>query len=183
VKNAFRVGDKIYFRALERADAAVLAPWMNDPEVTRQLTHYRPISVDQEEHFLGKLDHSTGDIVVGIVRKVDDQLLGAIGLHEIDARSRRARLGVFIGSRDEWGKGFGSEAVTLMVAYGFDTLNLNRIELHVYEYNERARRTYDRVGFKPEGVLRQHQFREGRFWDTIAMAILRDEWVSAKDWG
>jgi RimJ/RimL family protein N-acetyltransferase len=63
-----------------------------------------------------------------------------------------------------------------MVGYAFETLNLNRIWLNVYEYNQRGVRAYEKVGFRREGVLRQDTFRDGRYWDTIAMAVLREEW-------
>ena len=63
-----------------------------------------------------------------------------------------------------------------MVDHAFATINLNRIQLLVYEYNERAIRIYDRIGFTKEGVLRQENYREGRYWDTWVMSILREEW-------
>src|SRR5206468_7752591 len=77
-----------------------------------------------------------------------------------------------------WGKGYGTEATRLMVQYAFDTLNLNRVWLHVLEYNERGIRCYEKVGFKKEGLLRQEHFRDGRYWDTHLVAILRDEWLA-----
>ena len=67
-----------------------------------------------------------------------------------------------------------------MTGYAFETLNLNRVWLHVYEYNERGIRAYEKVGFKREGVLRQDRYHAGRYWDTITMAILREEWETRK---
>jgi RimJ/RimL family protein N-acetyltransferase len=83
-----------------------------------------------------------------------------------------------IAVKDQWNKGFGTEATKLFVAYGFETLNLNRIELRVYEYNARAIRVYEKVGFKHEGSLREDHYRQGRYWNTHVMSILRSEWKS-----
>jgi RimJ/RimL family protein N-acetyltransferase len=85
-----------------------------------------------------------------------------------------------LGEPEEWGKGYGSEATRLVLRYAFETLNLNRVWLHVYEYNERGLRAYEKAGFRREGRLRQEMFRDGRYWDTIVMGILRDEWLAAR---
>lgn len=80
------------------------------------------------------------------------------------------------GESSEWGKGYGTEATRLLVQHAFETMNLNRVWLLVYEFNERALRAYERVGFQKEGVLRQEMYRQGRYWNTILMAILREDW-------
>jgi diamine N-acetyltransferase len=81
-----------------------------------------------------------------------------------------------LGEKSAWDKGYGTEATRLMVRYAFDTLNLNRVWLHVYEDNEHALHVYPKVGFRIEGRLRQSFFRDGRYWDTLVMAVLREEW-------
>jgi len=80
------------------------------------------------------------------------------------------------GEKAEWSKGYATEATHLLIGHAFETLNLNRVWLHVYDKNPRALRAYEKVGFKKEGVLRQDHYREGRYWNTIVMAILREEW-------
>src|SRR5262249_47408000 len=102
------------------------------------------------------------------------------GLHRIDFKERHAAFGITIGDKAEWGKGYGTETTRLLVEHAFEILNLNRVWLHVYEFNERGIRTYERVGFQKEGVLRQDHFHEGRYWSTIIMGILREEWQAAK---
>jgi RimJ/RimL family protein N-acetyltransferase len=92
--------------------------------------------------------------------------------------NRHTSFGIVVGDKTEWGKGYGSEATQLMVGHAFETLNLNRVWLRVFEYNARGIRAYEKVGFKKEGVLRQDRFQDGRYWDTFAMAILRDEYSS-----
>jgi [ribosomal protein S5]-alanine N-acetyltransferase len=172
----FRIGEKVYLRALERADAVHLQPWLNDIEITRGLILYRPISLDAEETIVSGINKSERELILGIVDLAADALVGGIGLHDIDPQSRQARLGLFIGNKTAQGMGFGTEATRLMVTYAFDTLNLNRVSLKVYENNPRAAHVYEKVGFVREGVLRQDAYREGRYLDATVMSVLRDEW-------
>ncbi len=173
--NPFLVGDKVYLRPLDRGDAPAFVPWMNDPEVTRFLRAYRPMTLRAEEEFIDRAGQGD-DVALAVALRDGDRLIGGTGLHDFDLRCRRASFGIFIGPREEWGKGYGSEATRLMVGYAFETLNLNRVSLQVYEYNPRGIRAYEKVGFRREGVLRQDVFRDGRYWDTIVMGILREEW-------
>jgi RimJ/RimL family protein N-acetyltransferase len=174
--NAFLVGSKVYLRPIEKSDAATIAKWFNDRAVTRTTRQYRPMPVAKEEAFLEQLAKNDGDIIFLMVAKDDDAPVGCCGLNKIDPINRSAELGIIIGEKDRWGQGFGAEATSLLVGYGFETLNLNRVYLHVHEDNERGRRTYRRVGFREEGRLRQDTYREGKYLDSIVMGILRSEW-------
>jgi RimJ/RimL family protein N-acetyltransferase len=180
MKNPYLIGKTLYLRPLEREDAPAVATWFNDPQVRHTLQRYQPMTVREEEEFLASAGRGEHDLVLGIVLKQDDRLIGATGLHKIDARNRHCAFGIVIGDKDEWGKGYGREATRLVVDHAFETLNLNRVWLHVYEYNPRGIRAYEKVGFKREGVLRQDNFRDGRYWDTIVMGILRDEWEAVE---
>jgi RimJ/RimL family protein N-acetyltransferase len=176
VKNPFLIGTKIYLRPLEIEDVDSLVTWFNDTDVTRFLLRYRPLTRMEEEAFLRKISESDTDIVLGIAVRENDRLVGFTGLNQLDVRNRHVRFGIGLGDKSTWGKGYGTEATRLMVRYAFDTLNLHRVWLHVSENNERGLRTYQKVGFQTEGRLRQDTYREGRYWDTIVMAILREEW-------
>jgi RimJ/RimL family protein N-acetyltransferase len=149
---------------------------MNDPEVTRFLVARPPINLDAEEAFIRRIAESDTDLVLGIVVRETDKLIGATGLHQLDQRNRHAGFGITLGDKSAWGQGHGTEATRLVVRHAFETLNLHRVWLHVYEYNTRGIRTYEKVGFRHEGRLRQDNFREGRYWDTLVMAVLREEW-------
>jgi [ribosomal protein S5]-alanine N-acetyltransferase len=176
MKNPFLIGTKIYLRPLEREDAEQCVAWFNNPEITRTLLAYRPINLQAEHEFLDKAPQSEHDLVLGIAVRDSNRLIGGTGLHQIDFKNRHAGFGITVGAKEEWGKGYGTEATRLMVQHAFETLNLNRVWLHVYEYNQRGLRVYERIGFQKEGVLRQDTYREGRYWDTIVMSILRAEW-------
>jgi RimJ/RimL family protein N-acetyltransferase len=176
VHNPYLIGTNVYLRPLERDDAPTLKPWVNDPEVTRTLRMYRPMTLRAEEEFIDNACRGEDRMVLGIALRATDRLIGCTGLHEIDLRSRRSGFGIFLGDKGEWGKGYGTEATRLIVGHAFTTLNLHRVWLHVFAPNERGLRTYEKVGFRREGLLRQDYFREGRYWDTIVMGILQSEW-------
>jgi RimJ/RimL family protein N-acetyltransferase len=176
MKNPFLIGESVYLRPLEREDAPLFVTWLNDYDVTRTLLFKGPINRQVEESFLDSAYTDEHRFVLGITAKVTDNLIGATGLEQIDFRNRHAKFGIFIGAKEEWGKGYGTEATRLVTHHAFLTLNLNRVWLHVVADNERGIRAYERVGFKREGILRQEHFRDGRYLDTVTMAILREEW-------
>jgi RimJ/RimL family protein N-acetyltransferase len=86
-------------------------------------------------------------------------------------------MGIGLGDKTCWGKGYGTDAMSLLLRYAFTELNLHRMTLTVYEFNERAIRMYQRCGFKIEGIVRDCLYRNGRRWDLVSMGILRDEWL------
>jgi diamine N-acetyltransferase len=171
----FLTGTHICLRALDRADAPAILPWVNDQEVIQHLLIHRPTNLAMEEAFIDSVARSEHDLVFGMCERRTDRLIGVTGLHRIDDKNRQAMFGIFIGGAGSRGKGYGSEATAMVVHYAFNTLNLNRVWLHVYEDNTPGIRAYEKVGFVKEGVLRQDSFRRGRYWDTVVMGILRAE--------
>ena len=181
MKNPFLIGTRIYLRPLDQADAPLLQPWMNDAEVTRNLRAYRPFSLRDEEAFIDRIAKDEHAVAFGIVLRETDRLIGTTGLHDLQFRNRHAQFGISLGDKNEWGKGYGTEATRLVVRYAFETLNLNRVWLHVYEDNRRGIRCYEKASFKQEGVLRHDIYRDGRYGNTIVMGILRAEWDATRD--
>ena len=171
MKNPFLIGKTIYLRPMELDDAPILQAWLNDPDVRRTLRIHQPLNRLQEEEFLRNHVQSETEFRVGIVTKSDDRLIGSFGLTLGPVKDRKATFGIMIGAKEEWDKGYGSEATCMMLAHAFESLNLNRVALDVYEFNPRAIKTYERAGFKRKAL-----YREGRYWDIILMAILREEW-------
>ena len=111
----------------------------------------------------------------------DDRLLGDIDLTVTSWGSRDAFVGIGIGDREFWGKGYGADALQMILRYAFIELNLRRVSLTVFGYNQRAIRMYTKAGFQPEGHLRQALAREGQRWDMLFMGILREEWMEYHD--
>lgn len=174
--NPFLVGERVYLRPVELDDGPLAARWLNAPEIQRYTLRAHPITREDETDFLHGMRKSTTDVVLLIAERSDDRPIGLVGLHQIDWRSRHASLGIIIGEPGDQGKGHGGEATRLMVGHAFETLALNRVWLEVLEYNTRAIRCYERIGFVKEGLQRQEHFRFGRYWDTWLMAILRQDW-------
>jgi UDP-4-amino-4,6-dideoxy-N-acetyl-beta-L-altrosamine N-acetyltransferase len=176
VKNAYLIGSQIYLRPVENEDGTFYAEWLNDPEVRRFLNRQYPISLHLEQKWIEATNSDDHTLSLAIVLKENDRLIGGAGLREIDFANRHAVFGICLGDKKEWDKGHGGETLRLLLEHAFDTMNLHRVSLHVLENNKRGQRCYEKAGFVREGVLRQETFREGRYWDTVVMAILRDEW-------
>jgi RimJ/RimL family protein N-acetyltransferase len=107
----------------------------------------------------------------------DDRVIGEVGLGGIRWIHGDAFVGIGLGDRDDWNKGYGTDAMRLILRYAFLELNLHRVTLSVFEYNPRAIRSYEKAGFKEEGRLREAVRREGRYWDEVFMGVLRPEWM------
>lgn len=177
MQTPFLIGPRLYFRPLERGDARKLVTFLNDPGVRRTLLFHRPMSTGQEEGFLEAMGKDEHQVVLGIARHGQDELIGSVGLHKLDFRGRHAEFGLLIGDRSLWGQGFGTEATRMMLDYGFGTLNLNRIWLQVFASHVAGQRVYEKAGFRKEGLQREQHFAEGRYEDGVLMGILRSEWT------
>jgi RimJ/RimL family protein N-acetyltransferase len=108
----------------------------------------------------------------------DDKLIGDIGLYVVNWSGRDAFVGLGIGDRDFWGKGYGTDAMNVILRYAFMEVNLRRVTLTVFEYNPRAIRSYEKAGFHHEGRLRGLLHRDGKRYDELFMGILREEWMA-----
>jgi len=116
------------------------------------------------------------------IRKLDDDmLLGDIDLYVYNWPGRDAFVGLGIGEREFWGKGYGTDVMKVILRYAFTEVNLNRVTLNVFEYNPRAVRSYEKAGFCHEGRMRQVLNKEGRRWDMLFMGILREEWMAMQN--
>jgi diamine N-acetyltransferase len=192
-------GERVRFRAVERDDLPTFVKWLNDPEVRQGILIYHPFSQAEEENWYeGMLKHPIDEHVLGIevrlpservgMPKVEGEtstqaeeehwkLIGSLAFTNIDWRNRSSEFGIMIGDKAYWNQGYGTEAVRLLVKHGFNTLNLNRIFLHVFENNPRAIRAYEKAGFVHEGKLRQAEFKDGMYIDILVMSILKDEFL------
>ena len=175
MENPFLIGDKVYLRPIEPDDGPRLRRWFNDYEVRRATSRHRPMHAAAQEEWMKNMQ-SRGDVVLMIVVRGTDETVGMTGLHEIDPRHRRATYGIAIGEKNEWNKGYGTEAARLLVGYGFDTLNLHKVCLDAFADNARAIHSYEKLGFRHEGLFREHFFRDGRYCDGVVMGVLRNEW-------
>lgn len=173
------LGEKIRLRAIERSDIPAFVRWFNDPEVRKYLRMYMPLSQAQEERWFETQLQDQSSLIFGI-ETLDGKLIGNIGLHNITWKDRNAYLGITIGEKNYWGQGYGADAITTLLNFAFTQMNLHRVFLTVYEYNQRAIRCYEKCGFKHEGRMRQAHFYDGKYYDELVMGILRDEFLTSR---
>jgi len=164
------------------ADAEVLARWMHDSEYMR-LLDLAPARLWSATHLKAEIEKSwekdAPDEFFFLIRALaDDRLIGLIELDGIRWAHGDCWVGIGLGEREYWGKGYGTDAMRVILRYAFAELNLHRVSLSVFEYNSRAVRSYEKAGFAVEGRVRQFLQRDGRRWDMILMGILREEWES-----
>jgi diamine N-acetyltransferase len=172
-------GKKVRLRALERSDLPYFVTWFNDPEVTQGLLIHWQLSIGQEEKWYERVlarPFEEQPLMIEVQTPEGWQAIGDLGFNEIDRLHRNAEIGIAIGDKRFWNQGFGTEAMSLMVRYGFNDLNLHRIYLQVYETNPRAIRSYEKAGFVREGVMREAVFKDGRYINVVLMSVLRPEW-------
>ncbi len=176
-------GEHIRLRAVEREDVKKFFEWVNDPEVTHGLTLYLPMSMSDEEKWFERAsnrDPNTKPLAIDVRDDDGWRLIGNCTFFDIDTIARSGELGIMIGDKSVWNKGFGTETMRLLLRHGFETLNLNRIMLKVHADNPRAVRAYEKAGFKMEGSLRQAVFKQGTYEDVHIMSVLRREWDARK---
>lgn len=177
------IGEQVRLRAIEREDLPRFVQWLNDPEVRDNLELYQPLSMPQEERWFEEILKRHTDeqpLCIEIQFGGSWQLIGNISFFNLDRREQSTEVGIFIGEKKFWGKGYGTDAMMLMINHGFMDLNLNRIFLRVFETNPRGIRSYEKAGFSHEGQMRQARYQKGRFVDVLFMSILKDEWTDTK---
>ena len=168
------IGERIYLSPRSIEDAEKYTEWMNDFETTDYIGRsHQSMGIEAEKKYLE--EHIKEDTVFAIIENDTDKLLGTVGLHKVNYIKRKATIGIFIGDKDYRGKGYGTEAIKLILDYGFNYLNLNNIKLDLIEFNERAFACYKKCGFKEYGRRRKSEFINGKYYDTIEMDILAEE--------
>lgn len=156
--------------------------WVNDIEITKYLSHIflYPHTLNTTESFLNSiLEGNSGIKGFIIAHKTTEEYIGQIDLIKIDWINRIGTLGIVIGSREYLGKGYGTEAIKLIQKFAFNSLNLNKLDLEVRDYNERAIKCYKKCGFQEEGRIREAFFVDGKYTDTIFMGILKREYLQS----
>ncbi|MFQ6060818.1 MAG: GNAT family N-acetyltransferase [Thermoplasmata archaeon] len=167
-------GKKVLLRPFERSDLAKSIEWLNDPEIMRLLGRRSPISMAEEEKRYEDYLKSGKSEIFAVMER-NGSHIGNIGLYRIDKINRKASLGIVIGEKDLWGRGYGSDAILTILRYAFKDLGLHKVSLRVFRANRRAIKSYMRCGFRREGVEREEVFKNGRFHDLFVMSVLDRE--------
>lgn len=168
------IGERIYLSPRNNEDIEIFTEWLNDFEVTDYIGRSAYITTleGEKQYFEENLNKNYNFFIVTLE---ENKLIGTIGLENYDSINRCATLGVFIGDKDYLSQGYGTEAIRLVLDYGFNYLNLNNIKLDLMSFNERALKCYQKCGFKEYGRRRNCIFINGKYYDSIEMDILADE--------
>jgi diamine N-acetyltransferase len=172
-------GELVSLGPLRREHIPLYLRWINDFGTTQMLgISPRPMTLEQETAWYEQTAADDGEVAFTIYERATGRAIGNCGLHEVDLANRRTVVGIMIGESDARGRGYGTEAIRLLLDYAFTVLGLHSVMLTVFEYNGAGRRCYERVGFREMGRRRQSRWYNGRFWDEIHMDILASEFTS-----
>ena len=170
-------GDKVCLTELDVGNAETIRAWLNDPEVHRYLVvGHVPITREQEQRYYAAQSESSTSYSFEIHVADDGRYIGNVGLQGVDLVNRHAEVGVAIGDKSAWGKGYGGDAIATCLKFAFLTLGLHRVSIRAHEDHERALNLYRRLGFVETGREREHVYSEGRFADNVVLDMLEQEY-------
>ncbi len=167
--------DLIYLRKLESTDLDRTWTWINDPGVYLKIGSQVPVSRSAQLKWFERADQSTDKIILAICLKENDVHVGNASLDSIENRHRTARLSIFVGDTEQRGKSIGSRSIRLLANYAFSFLNMNKVWCKATSGDDQIVHFYENLGFKIEGVMRQHEFIDGNYVDKIIFGLLSDE--------
>jgi len=172
---------KVRLRELTLDDVEKRYQWCLDEEVTKHLNmpeKYPPFSIEETAKWIEMCINKTNGYEQKAIISFGGKHIGWVDLKNIDRLNKHAELGIAIGDRSFWGKGYGLSAMKEMLDFGFSQLDLNKVWLRIELDNEKAIKSYRRMGYIDEGILRQDRLRKGVFIDRLRMSILRDEYIN-----
>ncbi|MBU0477133.1 GNAT family N-acetyltransferase [bacterium] len=171
----FLVGRRIYLRPLNQRDInKKYLSWLNDSEVTKYMEiGIFPTTKNELQDYYERINKSKTDVMFAIVTKKQGRHIGNIKLGNINWVHRFAELGIMIGDKRYWSKGYGQEACQLLLKYAFNRLNLNKVILGVHAPHKAAIKAYQKVGFQIEGRLTKMLNLDGKYVDKVYMGILQ----------
>ena len=182
--NPFVIGAKLYLRGLETLDLeGDYFNWLNDLEVTKYLSSgFFPNTKDKMEQFYRNVALNPDNVLLAIIDKESDKHIGNIKLGPTDWINRTTTLGIMIGDKSFWGKGYGAEAIEVVLAYAFNVLNLHKVNAGIAEPNSGSLKAFQKAGFEIEGRAKSQIFVDGHYADSIYVGITEEDFFK-KDRG
>lgn len=169
------IGERIYLSPMSIEDAEKYVEWLSDFKVTDGIGRSSNLTTIEDEKIWITNESKSNNLNFAIVDLEKDKLIGNCSLMDISYKNRIGTVGIFIGAENNRNNGYGTEALKLLLDYGFNYLNLNNIMLTVKSFNKRAIKCYEKVGFKEFGRRRESYFLNGKYYDDIHMDILASE--------
>lgn len=167
-------GEKVCLRAYTENDIPTATKFVNDRELKKLLvtTIPFPMTIWEEESWIkSQQSNNQGTYNFAIEDIESNKYIGGCGIQNVNWLARVATVGIMIGDKDYWGKGYGTDAMKVLINFIFDDMNINKIRLGTFSFNERAIKSYQKCGFEVEGVLKDEIFKDGKYYDEIIMSI------------
>lgn len=168
-------GSQVYLRPLNMEDAELYYHTLYQPETRRLTGTQKHFTKHQIQQYVENKSADSSSVLLLIALQENDEIIGDIAIQDIHEINRSANIRIAITHPNHQGRGYGQEALLLMLDYGFGVLQLHRIELEVFAYNLRAQHVYEKIGFVQEGIRRQALFYDHQYHDVILMSMLADE--------
>ncbi len=165
-------------REYEKNDIEIVKSYINDPEIKSLLHAGVPYlyTLEDEMKWYEECSALKDTYSFAIETLENMKYIGGCGINNVDWKNSIAEVGIFIGNKDYWGQGYGTDAMCTLINFIFNQMNINKIKLQVFSFNKRAIKSYEKCGFVVEGVLRQEIFRNGKYHDDIVMGLLKDDY-------
>lgn len=174
--SALLTGQQVYLRPLNGDDTEPYYHMFYETETRRLTGTQKHFTKEQIANYIARKAGDDSSVLLLIALGENDEIIGDIAIQDIDRNNRTANIRIAIGDKRHQGKGYGREALLLMLDYGFGILNLHRIELEVYTYNSRAMHVYESIGFVKEGVRRHTLYYNHEYHDCVTMSMLEHEY-------
>ena len=164
---------QINLRALKKSDSNLILEWMKNDKLRYLIGTVYPITeLEHENWFENRMLEKDNRL---FIIEIDNEIpIGVIGFKNLDWVNRNSELFIYIGNLEYWGKGYGTQALKLLIEFSFNKINLHMLYLEVFSYNKGAIKTYEKLGFKKDGILRQSKFQDGKYYDKIIMSKINE---------
>ncbi|WP_059747583.1 GNAT family N-acetyltransferase [Staphylococcus haemolyticus] len=164
---------QINLRALKKSDSNLILNWMKNEKLRYLIGTVYPITeLEHENWFQNRMLEKDNRMFV--IDLDNEKSIGIVGFKNLDWVNRNSELFIYIGDEEYWGKGYGTQALELIIKFAFNNLNLHMLYLEVFSYNKNVTKTYERLGFKQDGILRQSKFQDGKYYDKIIMSKINE---------
>lgn len=168
------IGDRIYLKLLSVDDVTEdYLRWMQDPDILQYLeSRWRPFTLEDLKSYVRAVNDGLNNFMFGIYLKADDRYIGNIKIGCVNQMHRYADVGLIIGDKSAWGKGFGMDAISLVTDYAFRELNLHKLIAGIYKDNIGSYKAFLNAGYRDIGILKEHRYCGGSYQDEYLVEIL-----------
>jgi len=165
------IGEKIYLKPFGNEHAAKFFEWTRDPEIIKY-TSFKPAETIEEQEEINNNRDPKKDIIFAIFLKENDKLIGSVGVHKLDNPDKNFGVGLFIGDKSEWGKGYGTDVFKTWIKYLFEKKGAKKLNLNVYKDNIAAQKVYEKAGFKMKGTKKVLNAKTGKMQEEFYMEFI-----------